>query len=217
MVQIKHLPESERRRLYTDLRWSVTQRSNAFRKAGLWPMRPAIMVDLKPAKETSIDKINRVLGAAKGYLQGQLYTKAGYQRYHKQRRKELSEKLGVNLNDEDYKKYTKFMNDMARQMGAGWHYVSSQAVELFAQAKRLNLNVNQFKRNLDYWIDNADKLAYAKPIKRGSGVKPSDYIKQLKMETVTSWKKKMLDKERDRYSRMNDAADKFAKGKIFNG
>lgn len=190
MVQIKHLPEAERRRLYTDLRRSVTQRSNAFRKAGLKPHIPGNMSNLKPAREMGIDAINRALGAAKGYLQGQLNTKAGYLKYHKERRKELSEKLGVKLTDEDYLKYTKFMNDMAKQMGAGWHYVSSQAVELFAQAKRLNLNVNQFKRNMDYWMENVDQLEYAKPISRGSGVKPSDYIKQLKMETITSWRRR---------------------------
>ena len=190
MVQIKHLPEAERRRLYTDLRRSVTQRSNAFRKAGLRPHVPGNMKDLKPARQMGIDAINRALGAAKGYLQGKLNTKSGYLAYHKERRKALSEKLGVKLSDADYLKYNRFMDDMARQMGAGWHYVSSQAVELFAQAQRLNLNVNQFKRNLDYWMENVDKLQYAKPISRGSGVKPSDYIKQLKMETVTSWKKR---------------------------
>ena len=190
LKEIKRLPESTKKSLYTNLRRSVTQRAHAFQKAGLKPRAPKSMQNLQPASQTSMSSIERILGSAESFLESKLYTKSGYLSFHKERRKALSDKLGMKLTDEDYARYSRFMNDMAAQMGAGWHYVSSQAVELFAQAKRLNLNVNQFKRNLDYWMENVDKLQYARPISRGSGVKPSDYIKQLKMESVTSWRRR---------------------------
>lgn len=192
--QIVRLPESDKRDLYRQLRRTVSRRRSSFEKHGLKFRAPAgLRGDLAAPSKASVSAIDEALRAGVSYIdpQSSIYTASGYMRWEKAQRRELAESMGLpEMTDTDYRQYRQFMNDMAVRMKGSWQYVSTQAKQLYAEAKRLNLNPNQFRRNFDYWAKHVKDLADARPISRGSGVKPSDYIKQLKLESVTSWKNK---------------------------
>lgn len=188
--QISKLPEATKRSLYTNLRRSVTQRSHAFERRGLKQRMPQIYEKLPKTSEASSRMLDEALSMAGSYLEGQIYTARGYEQYLKERQSTLQERLGLDkpLTKAQFDQYGRFMGDMQKRMGSNWSLVSHQAAQMFAEALRLNLKPDQFKRNFDYWSNHLKDLENARPIDRPSGVKPSDYIKQLHLETVTSWK-----------------------------
>lgn len=190
--QIRTLGESVKKGIYTNLRRSVTQRGRAFQRRGLEQRMPKAVRNLPPFKEATEKQINDALAMAETYLTGNIYTASGYSDYLVENRKMWGERMGFGrpLTSAEYDQFSRFMGDMQNRVGGNWSMVSSQAAQLYAEALRLNLKPDQFKRNFDYWSNNVEKLKNARPIDRPSGVKPSDYIKQLKLETITSWKKR---------------------------
>ena len=189
MMQIRQLPAAVKKDLYGKLRKQVQRRSETFRKHGMKAIAPRSLRNMKPAGKTSMSKIDSALGLATTYRTADIYTYSGYNAWESSQRSTLAEQMGVSsMSSEDYRSYKGFLDDMSRRMKDQWKYASKQAVELYAAARRLNLKPEQFKRNFDYWAAHAHKLKDATPISRGSGVKPSDYIKQLNLESVTSWK-----------------------------
>lgn len=190
--QIRTLGSEIKQKLYTNLRRSVTQRGKAFERKGLKQKAPKSVMNLPSFKNASEKQINEALSMAETYLTGNIYTAAGFEEYISESKQMWGERLGYGrpLTKAEYDRFGRYMGDMQERTGANWQHVSSQAAQLFAEALRLNLNPDQFKRNFDYWSDHVDKLKNARPIDRPSGVKPSDYIRQLKLETITSWKNK---------------------------
>lgn len=190
--QIRNLSQSIKESIYTKLRRSVYRRGKTFEKKGLSQPVPASLRNMPTVRNASQRQIDDALSYAESYMTGTIYTAAGYQKYLNEQRTTWGERMGLDrpLTKAEHERFGRFMGDMQKRMGSNWDKVSSQAAQMFAEAMRLNLNVNQFRRNFDYWSDHIDKLKDAKPINRSSGVKPSDYIKQLKLETVTSWKKR---------------------------
>ena len=184
--------EGDLKSMYTNLRRSVTQRAHAFERRGMRPNIPAGLRGLKPASEVSASAMLDALSqASNSYYKSDLYTASGFQRIEAERRSELAEKLGMSsMSEEQYGRYKMFMNDVNRMMKGAAGLVSSQAQQLFAEAERLNMNAYQFMKNFDYWSKHVKDLQNAKPIVRSSKVRPSDYIRQLKMETITSWRTK---------------------------
>jgi len=153
---------------------------------------PQIYEKLPKTSEASNRMLDEALSLAGSYIEGRIYTARGYENYLKERQSTLQERLGLEepLTKAQFDQYGRFMGDMQERMGSNWQYVSHQAAQMFAEALRLNLKPDQFKRNFDYWTKHLKDLENARPIDRPSGVKPSDYIKQLHLETVTSWKQK---------------------------
>lgn len=190
--QIRTLGESVKKAIYTNLRRSVTQRGRAFQRKGLEQKMPKAVRNLPPFGKATEKQINDALSMAETYLTGNIYTASGFESYQAENMKMWGERLGYGrpLTKAEYDEFGRYMGEMQDRTGGNWQHVSSQAAQLFAEARRLNLNPAQFKRNFDYWSDHVDKLQNARPIDRPSGVKPSDYIKQLKLETITSWKNK---------------------------
>lgn len=188
--QISALSSSIKEKLYTNLRRSVTQRGRAFERAGFRQHAPKAVTNLPPVRGASDRQINEALSQAENYLSERIYTASGFGEYMREQQESWGDRLGLGrpLTKAEHDRFGKFMGDMQQRIGDKWSMVSSQAAQLFAEALRLNLNPDQFKRNFDYWSAHVDKLQNARPIDRPSGVKPSDYIRQLKLETVTSWK-----------------------------
>ena len=84
---------------------------------------------------------------------------------------------------EEYQDYKRFLGAMAERVGENWKYVSGEGMELYAEAKRLNLNPSQFLRNANYWIEHVEELTEAKPLSRKT-IRPSDYARQLKLPKI---------------------------------
>lgn len=189
--QISRLSAAVKKDLYVKFRRLVNDRTRSFTSRGLTPRMTASIKDMPtPAKATEA-QMNAYLSNAGAYIQGTYYTYKGWKQHDTEVKREIMDRLDMpNMTDDQFKRYFEFMNAMSDMMGNAWHGVSSQASQLFAEAERLNLNASQFVRNFDYWQDHVEDLRNAKPLTRKAGVKPSDYIRQLKLESITSWRKR---------------------------
>lgn len=193
--QIRTLGDAVKKALYTNLRRSVSMRGKAFQRKGLEQRMPKAVKNLPPFKDATQKQINDALSMAETYLTGKIYESSGYADYLAEQRAMWGDRLGFgrSLTPEEHDIFGNFMNDAGKRMGNNFGLVSSQAAELVKEAFRLNLKPDQFLRNLEYWTDHIKQLKEAEPISRTSAVKPSDYVKQLKLESVTSWNKKHED------------------------
>ena len=189
--QIRTLGESVKKALYTNLRRSVSMRGKAFQRKGLEQRMPKAVKNLPPFKEATQRQINDALSMAETYLTGRIYESTGYADYLAEQRAAWGDRLGMgrSLTPEEHELFGNFMDDAGKRMGSNFGLVSSQAAELVKEAFRLNLQPDQFLRNLEYWTSHIKQLKDAEPISRTSAVKPSDYVRQLKLESVTSWNK----------------------------
>lgn len=97
-------------------------------------------------------------------------------------------------------KYGDFLGAMSKRVGESWKYVSDDAIDLFDEAERLNLNPSQFIRNYKYWLAHGEELANAKPIDRAN-VKPSDYAKQLGLPKIRTWNNEQEEKQKPKAER----------------
>ena len=101
---------------------------------------------------------------------------------------QTADRLGISMNAKQYSEYKSFMDEMSARYGNAWQRGSGEAEEMYLQSRRLGISIDQFKKNFDYWKENIQYLKKATP--RKGRKTPSAYIKELKMENISSWKRR---------------------------
>ena len=188
MPEIMELSDAELRAAYTNLRRSAAARARGFEQAGLPVNIPARLQYSIPARYLSRAQLENMVAQGKSAV-APIYSVSGYRRYQEQQKDELKSRFGMtNLTDEQFRKYGEFMGAMQKRMKGSWDYVSAEAYKMASEALRLNLDPKQFMRNFAYWSDHLEDLERAQPLER-KNLKPSDYIKQLNLQRVGSWKR----------------------------
>ena len=179
---------------YNYLRKIIRGRESSFSKRGvsdLWSDRftGSNVKSLKDLtdKKSLLREINRITS----FLHDTRSTPAGAIKVEntiEKRRKSLSETLGHSLSREEYDDIGKFLGAMQKRAKEAWKSLSDQAVKLWEEAQRLNLDPTKFLRNYEYWLEHTEELTEARPLNY-QNVKPSSYIRQLGLERVREWKK----------------------------
>lgn len=188
MPEIMELSDAELRAAYTNLRRSAAARARGFEQAGLPVNIPARLRYSVPARYLTREQLENMVAQGKSAT-APIYSVSGYRRYQEQQKDELKSRFGMsNLTDEQFRKYGEFMGAMQKRMKGSWDYVSAEAYKMASEALRLNLDPKQFMRNFAYWSDHLEDLERAQPLER-KNLKPSDYIKQLNLQRVGSWKR----------------------------
>ena len=188
MPEIMELSDAELRAAYTNLRRSAAARARGFEQAGLPVNIPARLQYKVPARYLTRAQLENMVAQGKSAV-APIYSVSGYRRYQEQQKDELKSRFGMsNLTDEQFRKYGEFMGAMQKRMKGSWDYVSAEAYKMASEALRLNLDPKQFMRNFAYWSDHLEDLERAQPLER-KNLKPSDYIKQLNLQRVGSWKR----------------------------
>ncbi len=188
MPEIMELSDAELRAAYTNLRRSAAARARGFEQAGLPVNIPARLQYSVPARYLSREQLENMVAQGKSAV-APIYSVSGYRRYQEQQKDELKSRFGMsNLTDEQFRKYGEFMGAMQKRMKGSWDYVSAEAYKMASEALRLNLDPKQFMRNFAYWSDHLEDLERAQPLER-KNLKPSDYIKQLNLQRIGSWKR----------------------------
>ena len=188
MPEIMELSDAELRAAYTNLRRSAAARARGFEQAGLPVNIPARLQYSIPAKYLTRAQLENMVAQGKSAV-APIYSVSGYRRYQEQQKNELKNRFGMsNLTDEQFRKYGEFMGAMQKRMKGSWDYVSAEAYKMASEALRLNLDPKQFMRNFAYWSDHLEDLERAQPLER-KNLKPSDYIKQLNLQRIGSWKR----------------------------
>lgn len=189
MVQIRKMSRAAKESAYSTLKGMSARRANTFIKNSV--SVPDQLSRLKaPAGSLSDADLERAIALQSSTLQtrGMRYSEA--LQMQNERREMLKDRFGLSdLTNEQFDQYGKFMNEMQEREGAkGWSYASALAKKMAVEALRLNMDPAKFMRNFDYWSDHLDDLERARPLVRSRPVRASDYIKQLKLPTIRSWK-----------------------------
>lgn len=189
MVQIRQMSRAAKESAYSTLKGMSTRRASTFIKNSA--SVPDQLSRLKaPAGSLSDADLERAIALQSSTLQtrGMRYSEA--LQMQNERREMLKDRFGLSdLTNEQFDQYGRFMNEMQEREGAkGWSYASALAKKMAVEALRLNMDPAKFMRNFDYWSDHLDDLERARPLVRSRPVRASDYIKQLKLPTIRSWK-----------------------------
>ena len=130
------------------------------------------------------------ISKALGYLEGATSTAHGYLNKPMDGSSPLEKVVGHPLTPKEYADLKAFLDDMSARLKDTWKKVSDEAVEMFEQSRRLGVDLEQFKKNYDYWTANITKLANAEKIttKKGAPAKLSTYIRRLEgLPSIAEW------------------------------
>lgn len=191
---LKDLSGKELRSAYKSAAASIRGRSQAFKRAGktsALPVRYRQGVAKLGSFETE-GEMRKALGEALAYLHGKVSTLSGYEEVMNKRAMEMGEKLGIDFKDqEEFDSFGEFMGEMQTRLRSMWKPASDFVVDLYKQSRRLNLDPMQLMKNYEYWRDHLEDLEDMDPIRgRSRDLRPSDYIKKAKLETITDYYKK---------------------------
>lgn len=183
LVRLKELTRGELSKAYRQVVKSVESKVKGFESKGLADVLPKVAKDIPNAPTPrNISELSNFLLSNKSNVNK-------YIQHEKAMMKTIEERLSSEDYDfefeslEEYQDYKRFLGAMAERVGENWKYVSGEGMELYAEAKRLNLNPNQFLRNANYWIEHVEELTEAKPLSRKT-IRPSDYARQLKLPKI---------------------------------
>ena len=213
--QINALEGAELRRAYKSVSASLRLRRAAFEKAGKITGMPAKYrsgIRKAGSFETS-SEMRDYMNQALGYMRGRRSTLKGYEKSESEQREAVERASGRKFKTkEEYEHWGKFMGEMQTRLGASWKAISNLAWELHDEAWRLNLDPEQLMKNFEYWADHLEDLKEAEPLKRGRDLRPSDYLKKLKLEKISAYYEKE-DREYSSKARKPSRGRKAKRGK----
>ena len=214
--QINALEGAELRRAYKSVSASLRLRRAAFEKAGKITGMPAkYRAGIRKAGsfETS-SEMRDYMNQALGYMRGRRSTLKGYEKSESEQREAVERATKRKFkSQEDYELWGEFMGEMQTRLGASWKAISKLAWELFDEAERLNLDPEQLMKNFEYWADHLEDLKEAEPLKRGRDLRPSDYLKKLKLEKISAYYEVKEDRKYSSAARKPSRGRKAKRGK----
>lgn len=170
---------------------SIRGRIIGFKKAGELEAVPKKFRDVpKIASFETEAGMREALKEQLRYIRGEVSHIKGYEKVISDRAVKVGKKLGLDFKSTtDYKKFGKFMGEMAQRLPATWGSASDFAVTFREQSRRLHIDPKQLMRNFEYWADHVDDLKAMDPIK-GRRVKAADYLEKAKLESIEDYYKK---------------------------
>ena len=186
--QLRKLKAPDLKKAYKQISKALKGRTKTFRKHGREEAVPERFRDgLESPEDMSKNEMLSHITDALRYMNDKESSYRGWHEKQMGRMKAYNETMEASGqptfdSEEDFDRYGRFMGDMQDRFGELWHYNSDQAKEIYAQAERLNLDVNQLTKNFDFWADHLEELAEADPItwhRAGRPVYASDYARKL--------------------------------------
>ena len=185
--ELGNMTKKELKSLYSQLRKETKKRAKTFKEHGAESVLPSGIRKPRAMKGLSKRQMANDIANMSSFLRSNISSYNKYITRFRAQKGRAEERLGIKLNNEDAELYAQFMDEMKERSGENWKTQYLEAMELFVQSRRLNIDPMKFKRNFDYWLEHSWTLEDAEPINK-SNVKPSDYIKQLDLESIASWK-----------------------------
>ena len=188
--QISALEGAELRRAYKSTSASLRMRRQAFVKHGKLSGMPEVYRGgiRKAASFESEAEMREYMMDALRYINKGKSTIAGYNKSLQDRMEHVENITGHKFGSQsEYSRWGEFMGEMQERLKASWKAISDVAWELYDEAKRLNLDPDQLMKNFEYWADHLEDLKEAEPLKRSRALRPSDYLKSLKLEKISTY------------------------------
>lgn len=185
--KIRTLPVKELKSLEKSLMKDVKKSLKDFDKNGVKVNKSITKLSAGTNSSSIIANIYRM----SNWLSSDSGSYSKYSKKQAKTRKKIEKRIGYKFKDEaEFIEFGNFMNDMKKRAGDMWSFQSMNAGELFAEAKRLNLDTNVLKKNRKYWLEQVENL---KQIKKPlpTETKPSSYTKKLHLPTIKEFNKRM--------------------------
>lgn len=174
------------KQMYSMVKKEVGKRVSTYKKHGAEKYLPDDVKKLAGVNSMNSDDLALNITNLSNFLRS---PKASYTKYMKERKENMErveEMIDYNFEDEeDYENYERFLSEMYKRDKVMWKQHYDEAMELYAQGRRLNLDPMQFVRNYEYWLDSdkIEALSNAEPIERDR-LSPSDYARKLKLPKI---------------------------------
>lgn len=213
--QISALEGAELRRAYKSVSASLRGRRAAFSKHdALSGMPEKYRGGIRKAGSFDTQaEMREYMRQGLAYMRGKVSTFSGYQEVQEERREQIERASGHHFESQaDYDRWGNFMGEMQERLGAMWKSISKLAWELYDEANRLHLDPEQLMKNFEYWADHLEDLQEAEPLKRNRDLRPSDYLKSLKLEKISDYYRESGRSDPREYS---SAARKPSRGRAY--
>lgn len=188
--QLSALEGAELRRAFKSVSASLRMRRQAFVKHGsLSGMPEKYRGGIRKAGSFDTEaEMRAYMRQGLAYMRGKVSTYKGYEESRQKRKEHLEKITGHTFSSmAEYNRWGNFMGEMQERLKASWKAVSNLAWELYDEADRLNLEPEQLMKNFEYWADHLEDLKEAEPLKRNRNLRPSDYLKALKLENISTY------------------------------
>lgn len=170
--------------MYQKLKSNISRTVNVFKKHDKEHKLPEYVTSLKPVNKLNQAELVNEVNRLSNFLMSDMKSYKSYQKRRSEDKERAERNLGYTFKSEaDFDEYEKFLHEMYIRDKDNWKQHYEDAMDLFVQSRRLNLNPKQFQANYEYWLENAEELLNAEPINK-SKVYPSDYARQLKLPKV---------------------------------
>ena len=216
-AQINALEGAELRRAYKSVSASLRGRRQTFKRHGaLSGMPEKYRGGIRQVGSFDTEaELRQYMKTGIAYMKGSVSTWSGYQESVEKRKEHIEKVRGKSFSSmAEYNRWGNFMGEMQERLQASWKSISKLAWELFDEAERLNLNPEQLMKNFEYWAAHLEDLQEAEPLQRGRDLRPSDYLKSLKLEKISDYYRERESKSKNprKYS---EQARKPSRGRAY--
>lgn len=183
--------KSDLRSFYSTLKKRIKKISDVYKRHGDLDVLPSSVVDLPAINKLDADELVSKIGVLSNFLLNSPYrTYKGFIEKRKEDMERLSDTLGYDVDDEDFELFQRFMSDMYIREKDNWSRVYDDAMDLFVQSRRLNVDPKRFVRNYDYWLKHVDIIADIDEEEVNSFNDIKKYLEKEGVPSVASWNKK---------------------------
>ena len=188
--ELSKLSRGELVKAFGSLSHALKERGKTFAKHG--EQAPKYQKGLGSSRGLSASEIAEKVSSAAAYMRGKLSGYRGYMEAAEDKRQKIQEAMpDLDLSTIDkLRAYGMFMDEMKMRYPEHMAASSDSIRDMYREAQRLNINPEQFVKNFNYWSEHIADLERARPLNYSRELKPSDYARQLKIETVRDYRKR---------------------------
>ena len=157
------------KKIYQKLKKSTSRRVSVYKRHGREAVLPRnIRQVLPPVSKLNKADLIKNIGDMSNFLMSNKKTYTNYLRSRKKAKQRLEESLNRPFeNEAEFDELNEFLHEMYLRDKDNWKRHYDDAIELFNQSRRLNIDVDQFYDNYDYWLEMTDELSEIEPLEKG--------------------------------------------------
>ena len=181
--QLSKLTNREVNAIYRKVNKRIEKNISTFKKHKVTSKNVEKYVDIlnEPKARTRRAKELAILEATI-FLKNKNNTYTNWKQTQKERRATVEKSTGIKFaNNKEYEDFSRFLSDAYERERGNLKRHYDDAMDLWVQSRRLNIDTNTILRNWKYWKENVDSLKNAKVIDSGNKVNAREYAKQLKL------------------------------------
>lgn len=156
-IELSKMTKAELSEYQSILNKEYKQRAKAFKRAGVGFALEDI--ESKAKLGTTKQAMKAFIGEVSQWLRKPTSDLKVWKSVRRKRRKAIEGYIKRKFdNYNEYEQFARFMGDMQERQGEMWDKVSGRGIELYEQARRLNIDTSMILDNYDYWLEHVDAM-----------------------------------------------------------